>query len=199
MIKMINGDILGGLKASLERGESLKRGMITLYNAGYEKEDIEKCARKLIEAKRESLLHPVAPFPIDLRKDIPTPPPVQPPEVIKPYVPKPFVKPIQAIKPLVTKPPVQPIQRVEPPVKQQVILQKPAPQIQKTSVHALPAASYPAYVPIQRVSDYGGGITPREKTIITVLVSLLIFLLVDLGLIFLFKKEIINFFGKFFG
>jgi len=44
---MVNEDILGGLISALSRGESLKRAMISLYNAGYKKEEIEEAARKL--------------------------------------------------------------------------------------------------------------------------------------------------------
>lgn len=41
---MINEDILGGLKSATERGESLKKAMMTFYNAGYKKEEIEEAA-----------------------------------------------------------------------------------------------------------------------------------------------------------
>jgi len=40
-------DILGALKAGLIRGGSLKRVMMTIYNAGYEKGDIEEAAAAL--------------------------------------------------------------------------------------------------------------------------------------------------------
>lgn len=45
-------DVLGGLKAALERGESLKRAMISFYNAGYKKEEIEEAARSLLQEQR---------------------------------------------------------------------------------------------------------------------------------------------------
>ncbi len=37
-------DILGGLRLALIRGETLKKAMMTLYNSGYKKNDIEKAA-----------------------------------------------------------------------------------------------------------------------------------------------------------
>ena len=37
---MVNKEILGGLRIALEKGESLKRAMTTLFNAGYKKEEI---------------------------------------------------------------------------------------------------------------------------------------------------------------
>jgi len=43
----MNEDIFGGLKSALERGDSLKKAMITFYNAGYKKEEIEEAARAL--------------------------------------------------------------------------------------------------------------------------------------------------------
>jgi hypothetical protein len=42
---MVNDEIAGGLKSALERGESLKRAMMTFYNSGYKKEEIEEAAR----------------------------------------------------------------------------------------------------------------------------------------------------------
>ena len=44
---MVREDILGGLKTALRRGESLRQAMITLHNAGYEKEEIEQAAKSL--------------------------------------------------------------------------------------------------------------------------------------------------------
>ena len=42
---MVNEDILGGLKTAMRKGESLKRAMFSMYNAGYKKEEIEEAAR----------------------------------------------------------------------------------------------------------------------------------------------------------
>ena len=42
---MPNQEILGGLKHALNRGESLEKAMISFYNAGYRKEEIEEAAR----------------------------------------------------------------------------------------------------------------------------------------------------------
>lgn len=40
-------DLIGALQSALTRKESLKSAMMSLYNAGYKKEDIEKAAREL--------------------------------------------------------------------------------------------------------------------------------------------------------
>jgi len=46
---MVDEAILGALKSALSRGESLKKAMMTLYNAGYKKEKISEAARSLNE------------------------------------------------------------------------------------------------------------------------------------------------------
>ncbi len=42
---MVNQEILGGLKHALNRGESLEKAMLSFYNAGYRKEEIEETAK----------------------------------------------------------------------------------------------------------------------------------------------------------
>ena len=44
---MVNEEILGALNSALARGESLKKAMMTLYNAGYKKEEISEAARSV--------------------------------------------------------------------------------------------------------------------------------------------------------
>lgn len=44
---MVNEGILEGLKVALSKGESLKQAMMSFYNAGYKKEEIEEAARAL--------------------------------------------------------------------------------------------------------------------------------------------------------
>lgn len=57
---MVNKEILGGLKSALERGQSLKQAMMSLYNAGYRKEEIEEAARALqLEQQQEQIQMPV--------------------------------------------------------------------------------------------------------------------------------------------
>lgn len=43
----MNEEILEGLKSSVARGESLYQAMMSFYNAGYSKEEIESSARAL--------------------------------------------------------------------------------------------------------------------------------------------------------
>jgi hypothetical protein len=42
---MVNEEIIGGLVSALSRGEPLQKAMMTFYNAGYKKEDIEEAAK----------------------------------------------------------------------------------------------------------------------------------------------------------
>ncbi len=50
---MANMEILEGLRAGLERGQSLKRTMMSFYNAGYSKAEIEEAARALSQQPKE--------------------------------------------------------------------------------------------------------------------------------------------------
>jgi len=45
-------DILGGIKAAIERGATLKQAMMTFYRAGYKKEEIEEVARQYLKEKQ---------------------------------------------------------------------------------------------------------------------------------------------------
>jgi hypothetical protein len=44
---MVNEEIVGGLVSALSRGESLEKAMMTFYNAGYNKEEIEDSAKEV--------------------------------------------------------------------------------------------------------------------------------------------------------
>ncbi len=48
---MVNQEIFEGLKQAISRGEALRSAMMSFYNAGYPKEDIEIAAR-LVQAER---------------------------------------------------------------------------------------------------------------------------------------------------
>jgi len=52
---MINEEIIGGLKSALARGESLEKAMMTFYNAGYDKTQIEEAARSLQMYERQPM------------------------------------------------------------------------------------------------------------------------------------------------
>lgn len=54
---MVRQDIFAGLRAALEKGEQLNQAMISFYNAGYKKEEIEEAARAL-QAGQPVLMQP---------------------------------------------------------------------------------------------------------------------------------------------
>ena len=54
----IKEDILGGLKLAVSKGESLKKAMISFYNANYKKENIEAAARSLLQTQRTQQIQP---------------------------------------------------------------------------------------------------------------------------------------------
>lgn len=45
---MVNEEILGGIESAISRGQSMRNAMMSFYNAGYKKEEIEEAA-KLIQ------------------------------------------------------------------------------------------------------------------------------------------------------
>ena len=46
---MVNQEILGGLRAAVEKGESLQKAMMTFYNSGYPKKEVEQAARVFLD------------------------------------------------------------------------------------------------------------------------------------------------------
>ncbi len=56
---MVNEEILGALRSALARKESLKKAMMTLYNAGYKKEEISEAARLVNEAGLTTQTQPI--------------------------------------------------------------------------------------------------------------------------------------------
>ena len=44
---MFREDILSGLKSAVSKGETLKQAMMSFYNAGYKKEEIEEAAKSI--------------------------------------------------------------------------------------------------------------------------------------------------------
>lgn len=47
----INKELLGGLRSAVKKGESLQKAMMTFYNAGYRKEEVESAAAILQKEK----------------------------------------------------------------------------------------------------------------------------------------------------
>ena len=67
---MVNQEIVEGLRLALSRGYSLENAMMSFYNAGYKKEDIEDAARELYRHPSISISHPEKKTPEELRKPV---------------------------------------------------------------------------------------------------------------------------------
>lgn len=67
---MIKQEIVEGLRVALSRGYTLEKAMMSFYNAGYKKEDIEESARALYSHPSQPLSHPHKEIPQELKKPI---------------------------------------------------------------------------------------------------------------------------------
>jgi len=196
---MVNEEILGGLKSALERGQPLQKAMMALYNSGYKKEEIEEAARNLMEFRQESQFQPPV-------KTVPKTPEVrQAPQVLT----TPTIKSFPELQVPVRQFPQPPM------IPQKLELQKPKglfgkrlKEIQEAKPTPLTIPQVGKFEPIQKISNYGQPASKekikekkssKEKIIILTLVFLLIFLLGLLGMIFVFKQQLIDFFSTFFG
>lgn len=65
---MINYDLIEGLRIALAKGYTLEQAMMSFYNAGYPKKDIEEAARVLLYHPSQTLTHPEKPIPEHIKK-----------------------------------------------------------------------------------------------------------------------------------
>jgi len=168
---MVNEEIFGGLKSALERGSSLEKAMLTLFNSGYKREEIEEAARGLLESQSEAQIYPpikTSPKSAEIKLTV-----FAPPTITKTF---PELQPTIQKKPI----PIQPAQIERPIFAPQIEIQKP---IQKVSAYEKPKPKLK------------GG---KEKVVIVVLIFLLIFLIGALGAIFVFRQQLIDFLSSFF-
>ncbi len=172
---MINQEILSGLRLALERGHSIKDAMMSFYNAGYNREEIEEAA-KALQMQQPSLLTPQ-----------PKPSPTKPSPALT------FVKkPEKREKPEKVKPPFQVQQPIQP-IKQPVQQLQPQPQVQ-----VAPTTQFPQQIPqvIQVVSKYDE--KTNRNALIVILVIALISLFGVLSALLIFKNEIVTLLSKLF-
>ena len=67
---MEHPEIIEGLRLALSRGYTLEKAMMSFYNAGYGKDDIESAARELYQHPSQPLSHPLKKTPAELKKPI---------------------------------------------------------------------------------------------------------------------------------
>lgn len=179
---MVNDELLEGLKSALERGQSLQMAMMTFFNSGYKKEEIEEAARFLVGGNEETSIESLVPTY--------TPPAVKPTSI------SPSLSPASSIS---SKSP-QIFIPVTLPLSKQAQMQ----QMQKPSVQAQQhlQQSIQLTKPVQKISSYESTKQKeylRDRPVIFVLVLLLIFLFGALAFTLLFKQQIIDFISSFFG
>jgi len=176
---MVREDILGGLRTALARGQTLRQAMMSFYNAGYIKEEIEEAAKALqaeinqpVQFQSQTSVEQADIF---QRTDSQENQPVQPQPAQQPTQ----LQTIQKVS--AYGQPVQPLQQtIQPQPFQQ-------PQtIQKVS----------AYGPPQQVQQPQLAAKPRGKAIIFILLALLILLIGGLIAVFFFKDELLAFFNS---
>jgi len=189
---MVNEEIVGGIRTALERGESLKRAMMTFFNAGYKREEIEEAAKLVNENPIESpkisqvnsnpksnqgFFNKIFKEKIPERKIISSQP------IVVPQAP--INSPSQPAQQIVSN--YGQKQSLIPP---SIPNNQPAKQIVSNYGEPQISSQQPVSQPVQKVSSN------NDKIIVIVLVALLVFLLGLLASIFLFKTEIINFFSN---
>jgi hypothetical protein len=172
---MVNEEVLGGLISGLERGESLKKAMITLFNAGYKKEEIEEAAAMAnqLGIKQKTIPLKVIPEKINLEEKEETKTDGINASQINPQTFGPAMKTPEAIK-----------------------AQQPSfePRLTPTSTKRQPATPQKTIQKVSNYSDKGS----KEKMMIFLLIALLVFLVGVLIAIFIFREELINFFSTYF-
>ena len=167
---MSKEDIKGGLRIALAHGSTLQEAMISFFNSGYPKEDIEEAARSLDAVEMSQT------------RQIPSTTSAQ-------------IKKPEAKKPLI-QPPQQQTSKEEASPSSEVSEQEYSPN-EKKSEEEYPPLQKPQTV--QKVSKYGEKPSPVGAAIVFILVFFLLFLVGVLVSVFLFKDELAAFFNSFIG
>ncbi len=220
---MVREDIIEGLRAAMTRGQTLRQAMMSFYNAGYIKEEIEEAARALQQRMSNPVQPQFAPAeeaPVFQRgqsmktdtkekpKEVlsqtaqlaksPTSQPVQTIQRVSAYGEQKKLSPQQQPQQIPQPPqPPQPVQQPLPPPQQkpQPVQQLPPPQIKQIPPQAIPRVS--AYGVQQPYYPQGRASKPSGKTAIFLLLALLIILIGLLVAVLFFKEEILAFFDSF--
>jgi hypothetical protein len=200
---MIREDILGGLKLAILRGGTLKDAMMSFYNAGYTKEEIESAAKTLQNEYPDLTISPVfAEKKVALAKKIY--PKVKPDhEARKPFLgelKKPVEKPVQEEQE--ETPENNEEEYAESSKKESTI----GPSSIEKELSQRPIyltnpvyISQPQSATRQIISKYEEiRRSPQNMLVIVLLVALLFILLSSLIGIFIFRQEIVNFFNSLF-
>ena len=199
---MVREDIVGGLKLALAKGDTLKNAMMSFYQAGYKKEEIEEAARELMGYSEQPVQSSYEEQPKPMQQITQQPQPQQTPQKSQPIY---IQKPIQENKELEFYTPKPTIQRPAQTVKPQEIYTtpQPTPIVQKTE-----QVKQEFYTPVQQPHpkysqhlNQGSEEHKRSGTLmmIIILIIVLLLLLGALAGLILYKENIIEFINGFIG
>lgn len=171
---MVNEELVGGLKNALERGASLKRAMMTFFNAGYDKTEIEEAAAILLN------------YPVQ-KKEIKLSEPLELKEEIQ------FKESTKNISKRIGSIP-------EPPVIQKVSnyeeeFNLPRKKMKKEKLVKEKKQKLVNEQKEEPIHSIRRKMSKSEKTVVIILVTLLVLLVGILVSIFLFRQQLIDLIG----
>ncbi len=173
---MVKEEILEGLRAAVAKGEPLRKAMMSFFNAGYAKKEIEEAARALNT------------MPVQQGIAQPQTQQIQTNPISQPQAQQPLNQP-QSIPPPQQVTPIQPVQPLDQP-------QFIPPQFQQAPGQMFDPRFQPPLNILQRVSEYGQKPSSAGLIITFVLIFFLLFLTGALIALFLFKDELSSIFGS---
>ena len=213
---MINEEIIGGLISALSRGQSLESAMMTFYNAGYKKEEIEDSAKEVynqlgpqmmgVKGSLQETLNEIA-----AKAGVPVTPAEKPAEQPQGNVQDKLVlQTATEKKPEATSPPKEEEKPKNIPtivggeysnsgdisskIEEAIKGLRPVNIPSKIEiVHRNIDVNEPTV--IQHVSDYSSPQRTISKSATYILVAILIILIIALGAVFLFKDDLIKLFN----
>ena len=172
-------ELAAGIRQAMARGEKIEKAMMSFYNSGYKKQDIEQAAAIAIQPEMGMQLQPT-------------------------QTTQQTQQPVEQQ----TKQPIQQKQPQKPQQTQQAQEQQPQQQVQQTQPQQTQYSQQQIYQPkplpaqnqvVQRVSNYNTGRTKPSKTGMAITMLLFILLLLLIGIlvaVVLFKDELTNFFNN---
>ena len=181
---MVMEDILEGLKLAMARGDSLQKAMMSFYNAGYKKEDIEEAARALQMRQTNQFNHTAQHTQHSAKQQK-----------------KSLLSGLNPLKRAVNG---MPLDR-NPPLKQAGGIKKPLSQINTLKPRGVqPANNSKSFKPLkhvippQNVSSYGENTIKPQRDIIAIALALILLTLLGVLVgVFFYKEEIMGFVNKF--
>ncbi len=172
-------DLLGGIEAGISRGQTLKEAMISLYNSGYEKPEIEKAARAYLDIVNKRKIAGVAPQ----------------------------VKPAEKPKEEDSEKKSEDLKKgKESDKKSSSFDSKKSPQVvssygqeSQEDKKKDKKEKFKLGKNVPKEKDPSRGEEIRSKAATYLLIAILVFLLIALATVFLFKDELVRFINNLFG